>query len=328
MLASWGPETAWAGTLCVVRSGKVPGLEAAAFDAALVMERRKWGIVIDVSERPSLDSCAFPSSDGIRLILFLEPGTVVRIQDSAGTIRPVDLSQTDIRDRAAEVARFVVALMPGPANPARPALLTGPLPQRRMATLAGPLPAAPPPVQGYAEAGGWYAWEGGAGMHTGGISGEVGVSLLDERLLAGLRAGWQPSQAGPGGPASVQSVPVTAVVHGGVRISRILLRLVLEVGLEWRRVVVAPRSRIDPVTAGDTAGVLGGELEVVVPLTPLLRLAIAGTGRGYLRGASFTWNGENVLKAPRYAFGAAVRLGVVFPVAGSGKSGDRDAVGR
>jgi hypothetical protein len=315
--------------LCIVRVAPVPGLEPGVLDSALALERRKWDLAFDQVESANLEACPAALTGEPRTVLVIGPGATGRLLDASGTPRFVDLETTAPGERASELARFTLALMPSPRTASPTALVPGPVPGHSRIPAEATMPPPRAALSGYVEAGGWYAWQREPRIHAAGLSIETGVAAFDERLLAGLRVGYQTPADIAGGGSRVQAVPVTVVVHGGFRWTAALLRLVLEAGLEWRRIEVEPSAWAGSVSDRSLAGVLGGEVEAVFPVSENLRIGVAVTARGYVGGPSLAWNGEQVYRAPSLAVGAAVRLGGVFPSRRAGEPAGRgDGRGR
>lgn len=297
--------------VCIVHESPVDGLDPASLAAALVIERRKSLAELETVEESPAGSCPARRPGRLVLRLRIQSPATVGLDDGTGAER-FDLASFDPLDRAGHVAHLVVAHLPPPAGTGRASLVAG-------ATVP-PAAAAVPRTdvartQGFVAAGGWYGYQTGPGLHAAGPDFEAGVAWLDEQLALGLRVGWQPPQEiTPGVPSTrIQAVPVVATIRGGVRLSWVVLRAGLCAGVEWRRIEVSPPYRLDDVSATSRAGILGGEIEAVFRIGPVFRIAVSGTVKGYLGGRSYDWDASRLFEAPGRMFGAAVRLGAVFP---------------
>ena len=306
-----------AATLCIVTRGAIPGLEPEALDAALALEQRKRNIVVARTEAGQPESCPPVPIGQPRIVLVLGPGMDVVVIGPSGGSQPVAIRSLDRLDRARELARQAIGLVPGARDLGRMPLIEGPLPR-----LPQDVPVAarrPLVLRGYALAGGRYEYRSGNGTHAGGLDAELGLSILDGRFEVGARAGWLRAGGGSGAtiPITLQAVPVELVARGGPRIDRVLLRLGATAGLEWRRLEVSnPPQRASAIHRTEVVASLGGEVEVAVDLVAGLRLALAGTVRGFPGGTQYTWQGEPAYESPRYAAGASLRLVAVFPGGG------------
>lgn len=308
-----------ASTLCVVRTGTPAGLEPPALDGALVLEQKKWGITFRRVDAATPDACAPPDAAAASVALVLGPGEGVLVRGADGTRRPLDMSATEVRLRAQDVARTVMREFPRTGRPPFP-----PLVERELPPFPRPRPTSPTTVNryrpgAYAQAGGWYAYQPGPGLHVAGPELEGGLTWLEERIALGVRVGWQPSRplAGAPVPTGVQAVPVSVAFHAGVRFASVRVRAGLEVGVEWRRVAAGPAGQPERVGTG-TVPILGGEIDVLVPIGRWVRLGGGLLLRGYLGGTSWDWHGQTAYVAPRFGVGCALRVGVMLPI---GKGG-------
>jgi len=298
---------------CVLRQAEVEGIDQPALDRALLLEAREAGLDLALAP-PSAGDCPEPRS--VRdVVLVIGPPATVTVNRASGDVRRLHLENTDRIDRAREVAKLVVTLLTG--DFAHAPIVDDRLPAR--ARPPAPPPASGPGVQGYAHVAGQYLFQAGPSLHALAVGVEAGVSLLDERIQAGLAAALQPRQdLGQSSiPASIQSVPVLLSVRGGWAFSRVLVRVGVHAGFEWRQVRYQPPARLTDRTETSEAAILGGEFEVVVRVTPALRVAVAAVGRGYFGGPSLSWDGRGVYDSPRGSFGVEVRIGAVFPARGN-----------
>lgn len=306
-----------AATLCIVKQGVLPGLEAEILDGALALEQRKRGIVVVRSDADRPGSCPPASAGQSRVVLIVgSGGDVVLIGPSGGEQR-LAIGSLEPMDRARELARQVIGRVPGPGERGPTPMVEGPLPPMMLAEAVRRPPAVV--VRGYAEAGGRYEYRFGNGAHVGGLDAELGVSILEGRFELGARAGWlRAAQVrGAGIPVSFQAVPVEVVARGGPRFGRVLLRLGVAAGFEWRQMRTTDLpGRSYPARRTETVAAVGGEVEVAVDLVPGLRLAVAGMIRGFPGGTRYTWYDASVYDAPRVAAGASLRLVAVFPGGG------------
>jgi hypothetical protein len=303
-----------AALVCIVTRGAIPGLEPELLDGALSLEQRKRGIVVVRTEAGRPEACPLAPAGQSRIVLVLGPGGDVTVTGPSGGAQVLAIESLERVDRARELARQAIGLVPDSRDRGPASLIQGTLPRLpRDAVIDRRIAIAP---RGYALAGGRYEYRSGNGAHAGGLDAELGLSILDGRFEVGARAGWLRAAAvgGTAGPVSLQAVPVELVARGGPRIGRWLLRLGVSVGLEWRRIEASsPPLRSQAIRRTDVVAGVGGEVEVAVDLLPGLRLALAGTVRGFPGGTRYAWKDTVAYEAPRIAAGASLRLVVVFP---------------
>ncbi len=294
---------------CVVLEAGTP-VAADALETALVIERRKAGIDTGWVFRDAAGGCP---SGGSEPSPRLEVGTHrARLVQGERVRLDFPIHSVPAPDRPAEIARRAFCVL-GDAVASTPVPLgDGAFPGIRAAgSRAGGRPGG---TTGYATVGGRYGWQKGPGLHLGGIEIEAGAAWLDERLSVGLEAGFLPRRQARTAPvdSSVESVPLVAMVRGGVRLRPFLLRLGAGVGVEWRRVQI--RLAAYEATRSDASWlpVLDGEVEAVLRLAGRFRLALAATLRGYPKGTRYAWNGFPAFEPPVLMAGAVLRLGLSF----------------
>jgi hypothetical protein len=305
--------------LCVVRSGTPPGLEPAPLDGALSLEQRKWGIAFRRVDADSLDACAPPDAIDANVALVVGPGESALVRGRDGTRRPLDLSAVDVRSRAQDVALTVMREFPRTGRPAMASLVESKLPAFPRPRPAPGSVLARPSFGAYVQVGGWYTYQTGPGLHAAGPEVEGGLTWLEERVALGIRLGWQPSStlAQAPVPTRVQAVPVSVTLHAGVRLASVRVRVGLEIGAEWRRITAGPAGQAQRTGTG-TVALLGGEVDVVVPVGTWLRLGGGVLFRGYLGGDNWDWHGRTAYAAPRFGVGGVLRIGLAVPI---GKGG-------
>jgi hypothetical protein len=146
----------------------------------------------------------------------------------------------------------------------------------------------------------------------------AGVSLFDERFVAGLRVGWMPSQ--PVGsspfPVRVESVPVLFFLRGAGHLPHMTLGGAIGGGLEWRRVSMEDRVRPDSDTQSDTVPALAAEVEPVFRLPGGFRMSLAVGATLYPGGTTYEVQSVGTAyEAPRWSLATALRLWWMFPEA-------------
>lgn len=173
----------------------------------------------------------------------------------------------------------------------------------------GGSPTPGPRVGGWL--GGRYTLQEAPGMHQGALLLDSHVALLSERLLLGLRLDWSPAQdlGTVPGSAQLQAVAVAAHIGWRVRIDPVWLRVSTGLLLEWRRLTVEPRARLDIVEEDLVTGGALLELALDVPVWRRLRLGLAVGLRAWFDGTGYRWDGELVYPGPLVSGVASLRVG-------------------
>lgn len=286
--------------LCLVFQNPVPGLEEGPLTDALGLAVRKKGTPFNrvVSTEP--ERC--PGRGTTTGAVVVVAGDRVFFDGPDGTATPFDAGHLEPIDRSREVAHWIVSLFVSQLYGERVPMVDFPLVDGNR-------------VIGILTVGGLYEYQPGPGLHLGAVELSGGVSLFDERLLVGIRIGYQPrvERTGVSATSRIQSLPVSLLVRGGWLFEPVLLRIGIGAGLEWRRFSYSASATVGNGVRTSVLPTLEGELEALVRLPRSLRLSLAGLIRGFLGGQGFTLQGENLYEAPRYSVGAVLRFGFVFP---------------
>lgn len=164
--------------------------------------------------------------------------------------------------------------------------------------------------------GGIYLYQFGAGDHLGGITAEVGYSLFHGRLAFALAGGyaWGRGTAEPSTRVSMQSPELIAMLRGGLRFHRFLLRAGLGVG--WHR-CIASAEAMDPIrrvvreiSAHSDAGSVAADLGLLWNLAEQWNLGLRLHGRYYFSGSDYLSLVPLRYMTPTGAVGAQFVLGV------------------
>lgn len=308
--------------LCVVFEQPAMGLESDPFNDALGLEQRKARLPFNRVVVTKPENC--PGRSTTTGAVATVAGLKIHFDGPEGTVPPFDAGSLDPMDRAHEAARWIVLLfaaqLRGERGPVDSFIFAEPDPEP--STLPGIRKAG---VQAELAVGGLYEFQPGPALHLGTMEISGGVSLLEERLVVGLRLGYQPAVQIQGNqfPVLVQSIPLSLFVKGGWLVEPVLIRLGLGIGLDWRRFALEAPQPVGDQVRSHLAATLAGELEAVVRLPESVRLSLAASVRGFLGGTAYQWEGQTVYESPRYSVGAVLRLGYLFP----GETG-RGRVGR
>lgn len=307
--------------VCIVRVSDIEGFEPGTLDAAVRLESRKSGVAISVAEVADVGACPSAAGDAdVRVVMGGDVSVAVRAAD--GTTTVLDLAGVPPGQRAGELARCLVDRVTGTR-----ALRSTPLFEREVEPPGRPpdsegAAGASRPVGGYVYAAGRYGHETGFGLDAGAIEAGGGVTLMNERLAVGIRAGCQPWRkvAGVTGARSweVLTVPILAEARLGWRLGPVWLRPGIAAGIEVRRHAVTLPTHLRERALTSVAPVLDGEIECMVRAGPWLRVAVAGTASFHLVANGWNRSGDEVYRVPRVTIGAVVRLGVAIPGAGGG----------
>jgi len=164
--------------------------------------------------------------------------------------------------------------------------------------------------------GGIYLYQFGPANHLGGITAEVGYSLFHGRLAFALAGGyaWGQGTAEPSTRVSMQGPELIAMLRGGLRFHRFLLRAGLGVG--WHR-CIASAETMDPIrrvvreiSANSDAGSVAADLELLWNLAEQWNLGLRLHGRYYFGGSDYLDLDPLRYTTPTGAVGAQLALGV------------------
>lgn len=305
-----------AASLCIVARSPADGLGFRDVLAALELEWRKARLALqsEVVQAPAAEACPVVANGPSALLLLT--GTTAMLLGPGGVTLSLDLSAVSPADRGQDIARRIAGIFAVEVRQGRPLLVD---PTRAPAADAAPnggvrrASAAP---AGYAWVAGRYAYQSGDDRHRFGTDLEGGVSLYGERLLAGVRVGFEPSQEAGRDPFPVRraAVPVTLHLRGGGRVHpRVLLRGGLGVGVEWRRLEARVPDRPDALVRTGVVPLVELEAEASFAPTRVLRLGVAGVLRGFLGGETLAWQARDAYAPPRVGVGLVLRVGVVLP---------------
>ncbi len=298
-------------SLCIVARSPADGLGFDDVAAAVDLEWRKSRLALlrRVVSAPAPEACP-PDSDGPSALLLLTGTNAVLLGPCGATLQQ-DLGGAAPVDRGQEIARRVVGLFAAEVRRGHPLLV-----DRTRQPLATPSVAqSVVGPAGYVSLAGRYGYQPTGGNHRFATDLEGGLTLYDERLLVGLRAGFEPAQQAATDPFRIDAmaVPVTILLRGGGRVHpRILVRGALGAGIEWRQLEASVPGRGDSRRISNTLPLLEAEVEVAIVATGILRVSVAGVLRGFLGGEALSWQGRTVYDPPRLSVGLAVRLGAVL----------------
>jgi hypothetical protein len=292
--------------LCVVVGAAPAGLDSDAVRDAVAIEQRKAGRQIAVVVAGLLGECPKLEHTAGLLRAVLGPDARAVLSDGQGEPRAIDLADIEAVDRASEVARAAVEMMASVEAPERVVDLSAPLVLPREDTERAVLK-----IGGHTALGGGYAHELGPGAHRGVVDGEVGLTLLDRRLVVAAKGRWTPEHdaSAPGVSASTASGEALLVLRGGLWTGPLLWRLGLGAGWHRRSFRAQPEARFEDFTASSDAAVFLVEPEVLWSVGQRLTLSLGVPVQFYAGGTNFRWTHEEVYAAPWASVGVVARAG-------------------